>query len=741
MSGVLARITHYLEQERLQPDINRGLRATVGFMAPALAVQYWGWPLEAAFAAIAAQNIAMVDVRGSYSLRLSLLLAMTAVMAGAGWLGGMCATSLLLSLAAIAFLTLASGAWRHLSPDYGPSLASASIFLALLALAQPGGEAVALRDFLSVLAGGAWGVLVQVALWPLRAQHPLRRSVSESWLALADLLAAMSPDADGPVAERAERIAKNEAQLRTTLDHTAAVLAAPAGRHRAHARELDELNLAAARIATRLVALNTALEALMEQPNFAALAPSFAPVFTSLTNTARTVAVTIVSHEPSHLATAEVRLRRLGNLLQALQDRVTSQTRATAAAAQLVGMLKQVAQQVSAARAALRATVERSRERAAFSLELFDVQTWTLKPLASALNFHWPPDAALVRFILRLTVLQMFGVAVMEYFHLSRGYWLPLTVLVVLQPDYGSTRLRAMQRLAGTLAGGVLASLLLWLQLPPAGLLAAMAVTMFGFAFWLKRNYAIAVFFITLFVVLITETAMRVTVAFTAERLIATAAGGALAMLAAYLFWPVWERQLLPGVLARALRANRDYLQQLGARLVAGGRYEGALISAKRAAEAANSNAFSSLQRMLGDPRNQQEGLEAAAALVNGNQRLTRALNVVALQLGPALDHPELKQFVALAADAFAALALAAETEQSDRERFAQLRTALDELALPTEAAGGGSTAPPFSSDSSRLAHSAATQFARCATELSAMLLASDGSAVLQPALNIPGAG
>jgi uncharacterized membrane protein YccC len=725
MSGVRARITHYLEQERLQPDINRGLRSVVAFMAPVFAVQYWSLPLEASFAAIAAQNIAMVDVRGSYSLRLSLLLAMTAVMAGAGWLGSMCASPLLLSLVAIAFVTLASGVWRHLSPDYGPPLAGASIFLVLLALAQPGGEAAALRDFLSVLVGGAWGVLVQVSLWPFRAQHPLRRSVSESWLALADLLAAMSPDAEGPASERAGRIAKNETRLRTTLDHTAAVLATQSGQRSAHARELEELNLAAARIATRMVAFNTALESLMEQPNFAALAPSFAPVFTSLTNTARTVAVTIVSHEPSHLATAEVRLRRLGNLLHALQDRVTSQTRAKVAGGQLVGMLKQVAQQASAARAALRATVERSRERAAFSLELFDVQTWTLKPLASALNFHWPPDAALVRFVLRLTVLQMLGVAVMEYFHLSRGYWLPLTVLVVLQPDYGSTRLRAMQRFVGTAGGGVVASLLLSLQLPPSALLAAMAVTMFGFAFWLKRNYAVAAFFITLFVVLITETAMRVTVAFTAERLLATAAGGALAMLAAHLFWPVWERKFLPGILARALRANREYLRRIGERLAAGGRYEGAVVQAKRTAEAANGLAFSSLQRMLGDPRNQQEGLEAAATLVNGNQRLTRALTVVALQLGPALDQPELKQFVILAGDTLEALARAAEMEQPDRTCFAKLRTALDEFAPPAVPGGRGHSTAPMLTDSARLAHSAATQFARCATELSAMLLAS----------------
>src|SRR6478735_11032310 len=86
--GPLARIRRHLEQGRFQPDINRGLRATVGFMAPMLATVYWELPIEVSVAAIAGQNIAMVDVRGSYPLRASLLVAMTAILAGACWLGG-----------------------------------------------------------------------------------------------------------------------------------------------------------------------------------------------------------------------------------------------------------------------------------------------------------------------------------------------------------------------------------------------------------------------------------------------------------------------------------------------------------------------------------------------------------------------------------------------------------------------------------------------------------------------------
>ncbi len=720
MNELIARWRDYVEEKRLQPDLSRAARCTAGFMGPMLVAYWWNLPIEATYAAIAAQNIGLVDVRGSYPLRAGLLLAMTAVLASATWLGSVAGAGLVPALGATLLLMLASGLWRHLSAEYGPSLSISSGLLFLIALAHPGGHELADRHSLAALAGGGWGVLVQVGLWPFRAQHPLRRAVADSWLALSDLVAAMAPEGSPRSGERHRKIAEHQATLRTALDQATALLtAATASRSRPYLRQLEELNMAAARLATRFMAFNASLETLMERPDFAALAPSFAPVLTSLTNTTRTVALTVVSRQPSHLAAGEVRLRRLGNLIQALQDRVRTQTNGAPDGAQLTFILGQVAGLLPAVNQTLRATVDRADERAAFSLELFDLQTWTLRPLAAALNFHWRPDPALLRFVARSTVVQLIGVGLFMYFDFERGYWLPLTTLVVLQPEYGATRLRAGQRVIGTLAGSLLASAVLWLTPPPPVLLAAMAVTMAGFGFWLKRNYAIAVFFITLFVVLLTEISMPITVSFTAERLAATAAGGVLALLAAHLFWPVWERTRFPTLLAAALRANRDFVRVLGDRLSTGGGYDDGAIALKRTAEVANSTVFGSLQRMVADPKNQQAGLEEAAALANGNQRLTRALTVVALHLttGAPLQRPELGRFVHVAIGTLESLAAALETQQQTAGRMAALRGALDELVLPTP--------PPGATP---LEHSAYSQFARCATELSAMLLAAQAA-------------
>lgn len=718
------KLRQFFDRESIRPDLGRGVRAAVAVMVP-LVLAAFGWmPFSLPFVALAAQNIAIVDVRGAYGLRLALLLAMTGVLAGAAALGGATDSTVVWAVLAGGFVAALGGLWRHLTPDYGASIAISSTLFFVIAVSTPSGVESAESLALSALVGGLWGIVLQIANWPVKPQHPLRVAVSDSWVAIADLFEALSEP--GGMA-RTERVNQAEAATRAALDHAYAVLATGGPTKKAPLRpRLEELNLAAARLATRVVALNTALEDLLAQPGGEWLVESLQPLLRALANTSRSVAIAVVSRQPAHFALCEVRLRRLGNLLRAFQIRTRTRNVDAASAAQLREILRQIERHLPGVHDALRATIDRAGERGAFSLELFDLHTLTLRPLASTLTVRRPFDRALLRFTLRITVLTMIGVAVAKLFKLPHGYWLPLTTVIVLQPDYGSTRQRAAQRLLGTFTGSLIASFLLWLHLPFAAIAAATAVTVFCFSFFLKRHYATAVVFITLFVVVMTETNGPVTMWFTVERLGATIAGGALALAAALYFWPVWERDRLPGIVAAALAANRDYLRLLAERYRDGGAYDAPVVAAKRHAEAANGAAFASLQRMMGDPRNQQDGLERAAALANGNQRVTRAFNVLALHLTPGskLRAPEFAQFVKIADDTLAGLAESARSETGS-SALTGCSNALQDFEYPAH--------------TPQLEQWVFGQVARIATELGAMLLAFDPTPPSSGVENAPG--
>jgi uncharacterized membrane protein YccC len=715
----------FVEHESLQPNLRRATRIVIAFMGPTLLASMGLLRLNVAFMAIAAFSVALVDVRGSYPLRFGLLVMMSIILAGAAGLGTLAARPLAAAIGAIGFVAVCGGAFRHLSRDYGASIAASSFLLALLGLSGDGSAALASHQMQATLAGGLWGVIVQVIAWPFRPQHPLRLSVSDTWLAIADLFSAMSPDAPGDRDVRASRVRASEATVRAALDSTYAALAAGPQSGRLRAR-LEGLNLAGARLVTRVVALRTALDGLPVDAGPADWEPMVQPAFRTLTNTARSVALAVVSRQPSHLATVDVRLRRLSNLINVLQTRAPTMSRDPATAAQIRELLRQTGRLLPAVHEGIAATIDRAGERGAFSLELFDLETWTLRPLAVSLNFNRRIDPALMRFTGRLAVLTMLGTAIYKLADLPHGYWLPFTMVVVLQPDYGSTRRRAGERMLGTLGGSIAASGLLWFHLPRAALMAAAAATIFTFGYWLRRNYAVAVVFITLFVVLLTEAGGPITVTLTIERLGSTLVGGVLALLAALFFWPVWERDRLPPVLARALLANRDYLRVLAVRLADGGGYDAAAVLAKRQAETANAAVFSSLERMIGDPRNRQDGLETAAALAYGNHRITRAFTILALHLTPepAPAAAEFEPFLRVAGDILEALAQEVQTGGRDPAAVDSLLATLGRL-MPA--------ASPETGGRPQRDRWVFVQLARTATELGAMVLALPGRAAAAP--------
>ena len=72
----------------------------------------------------------------------------------------------------------------------------------------------------------------------------------------------------------------------------------------------------------------------------------------------------------------------------------------------------------------------------------------------------------LVRYALRMAVLTMMAVALYKGFQIPSGYWIAFSIVVVLQPDYGSTRQKAVERIGGTFAGILLGSALLWVKMP-----------------------------------------------------------------------------------------------------------------------------------------------------------------------------------------------------------------------------------------------------------------------------------
>jgi len=165
-------------------------------------------------------------------------------------------------------------------------------------------------------------------------------------------------------------------------------------------------------------------------------------------------------------------------------------------------------------------------------------------------------------FTLRLMVCMGVAGLVSEVIPLQRSYWVPLTVAIVLKPDFGSVFARALQRGIGTVVGAVAGAVLLvlvhgtWLLIPFAILAALLP-------YGRSRNYGLLSTFLTPLVVVLIDLLAPVGWQLAEDRLIDTLIGCAIALLVGFAPWPMVWYSHLPRQYAQTVQDMGRYLEEV----------------------------------------------------------------------------------------------------------------------------------------------------------------------------------
>jgi uncharacterized membrane protein YccC len=222
---------------------------------------------------------------------------------------------------------------------------------------------------------------------------------------------------------------------------------------------------------------------------------------------------------------------------------------------------------------------------------------------------------------------------------LERGYWIPLTVLLILRPDFSSTFTRGVARFLGTLLGVVLTSLLIALIAPSQSLLVILAIVTAYMAFsLLYANYALFSVFITMEVIFLLSFVLPQPITLAYARAIATAIGGVLALVL-YMLWPSWERSRLSDNLANRLDALRSYLDAVLSALADPNAYDNPTIYNRRMNSLlARSNAEASLQNALREPKGHRVDVELAQGVLDAASTIGQSVLALEAYL---IDNPE----------------------------------------------------------------------------------------------------
>lgn len=256
------------------------------------------------------------------------------------------------------------------------------------------------------------------------------------------------------------------------------------------------------------------------------------------------------------------------------------------------------------------------------AIKFLSVQEYDFKTLVNNFNF----ESAFFRHSLRLSLMVIVGFAVGYYFSLQNAYWILLTIVVIMRPNYGLTKERTKKRIVGTLIGGALAVGLVFLT-QNTTVYAVLGLLSLTLAFsMIQRNYTTAAIFITLSIVFIYALMQPEILKVIKFRVLDTLVGASLAALANFFFWPKWEREKLPETIAESIEANLEYFQEISTYYQKKGKLPTSYKLSRKKAFLKIGDLTGAFQRMAQEPKSKQQQLENLYRLVSLNQTFLSAL-------------------------------------------------------------------------------------------------------------------
>ena len=580
-----------LEIAAARPAFTLGLRAATATIAPLVLADVTGKPIFG-WMALGGWLCAIADPGGPHLLRAKTMAAFAAAASIATGLGTLASASPFFAGSIAAALARVGG-------DAAGAVGTAGLIQLCIALGSPADQSDAIPRVAMVLGGCALSAFLALVLWPVHAYRPARLALGSAYRELAALARAIAEPSEDREHAWSALVVRQPPRVRAELERARVALGAVRrGRPAESARE-QHLVVLFETADVLLGALIMGGEALAAER---AADPSWV----------RRVA------------------DALDGIAAAVEDRADPR-------ADLSG----------AEPAPANGEVHRARERVAMALQVAlrvatglrkgappegDADAPDAQVLRTTVRATLAPDSALLRHAARTAVTVSIAAAIAARLGTVKASWITVAVVIVLQPDTGSTVRRAVQRVLGTVVGAGAAALLVPVLRTPT----LIGITLFplsALAMALRPlNYGLFTLLVTPVFLLMAEV-LSGDWHLARARVVNTLVGGGLA-LAAQLLWPSRERDQLAQRLAALFHGLREYLD----RVLSDARFEPA---ARRSFGLAAVNADASFQRHLGEQVELAERISAYMTLLTYARRLRNAILM-------ALHSPEAQRVRAL---------------------------------------------------------------------------------------------
>lgn len=603
---------------RLEPEkivYGRALRNAIGVAVPLAAGYFAGALSPGLIISSGALNVCFTDGDDPYRQRARRMILGTLLVGLAVFTGTLSARTPALSIAIAGAWAFSAGMMVAISQS-AADMGLTTLVTLIVYSAQPLEPNRAVAAGLLAVLGGVFQTALALAFWPVQRHEPERRALANLYDGLARAAEAPAAASEAPSASAAATEAHN------TLASLVAVHTVEADRYRSLLNQAERMRLGLLALARLRVRIGRETEDREE----AATLDGF---FGLCARLLASVAVSLRSGDALDPHPPE--LEQIEALSAALRLKQKS-----AGSDLLAAFVRDARYQVDAFAGQLRSAVELASHATPAGLEEFErteARTpWTLRLRGSVatLRANLSLQSAAFRHAVRLAACVALAAGIGRAVSWHRTYWLPMTVAIVLKPDFTATFSRGVLRMAGTLAGLAVATVLFHvLSASITTQIALIGLMTFTLRSYGAANYGILTAAVSALVVLLIGLTGVSAQDVIAARAVNSLAGGALALIA-YGLWPSWERHRVNEHVARLLDAYRDYFHAIMQAYLDPAMAAHPLDAARQSARLARSNLTASVDRLSAEPYRFR--LMALTDMLASSHRLVHAL--MALEAG-----------------------------------------------------------------------------------------------------------
>jgi uncharacterized membrane protein YccC len=220
------------------------------------------------------------------------------------------------------------------------------------------------------------------------------------------------------------------------------------------------------------------------------------------------------------------------------------------------------------------------------------------------------------RHSLRITLALLAGYLVAVLFSIGHGYWILMTILVIMKPAYSLTKKRNADRIIGTIAGAIIGLIVLYLVHDNRALLLIMVLFMAANYSVMRINYFLSVLLMTPYLLLFFHLLQPNNFQqLLTDRVIDTAVGSVIAFVASVWLFPSWERHKMIPLLVTAAEQVKQYFVSISAAIL-GQEVNVVPRLARKNTFVALANLSDAFNRMISEPKNQQKNTAEVQRLI-----------------------------------------------------------------------------------------------------------------------------